>query len=203
MVFQIIRAIVFFPLLIFFPTRFINKKKIPKGKAILLSNHTSNLDPVLLVYKTTRRYRGLAKKELFKNKFLGWFFKKLGMIPVDRENTDLNAIKECIKILKDDKPLLIFPEGTRNKTGTTEFQEIKNGAAMLAIKANAPIIPVYIQKKPRFLVFNRIVYGEPFYLDEFTGKRLDAETLAQAGEVISQKLKENSQYFENKKTSKK
>lgn len=186
MIFWLVKIITFIPLFILFPCRFVNKKKIPKGKAIIVCNHKSNIDYVYLFTHIGRKQFVLAKQSLFKNKFLGGFFKKCGGIPVDRENVSLTTIKTCLKVLKDEKLLTIFPEGTRNKTDQ-DLLEFKAGASVFGIKANAPIVPVYIQKKPRFLGFNKIVVGDPIYFDDtFKGE----EGTKRANEIIRQKMLE-------------
>ena len=65
----------------------------------------------------------MAKKEWFKGKFKNWLFRSLGAIPVDREKPDFASIKACLKVLKDDKPLVVFPEGTRNFYIRNQFGE--------------------------------------------------------------------------------
>lgn len=186
MIFWLVKIITFIPLLILFPCKFVNKKKIPKGKAIIVCNHRSNIDYVYLFTHLGRKQFVLAKQSLFKNKLLGGFFKKCGGIPVDRENVSLTTIKNCLKVLKDEKLLTIFPEGTRNKTNQN-LLEFKAGASVFGIKANAPIVPVYITKKPRFLGFNKIVVGDPIYFDDsFKGE----EGTKRANEIIRQKMLE-------------
>ncbi|MBQ7884926.1 MAG: 1-acyl-sn-glycerol-3-phosphate acyltransferase [Clostridia bacterium] len=186
MIFWLIKIITFIPFILLFPCRLVNKKKIPKGKAILVCNHRSNIDYIYLFTHIGRKQFVLAKQELFKNKFVGGFFKKCGGVPVDRNNISLSTIKSCVKILKDEKLLTIFPEGTRNKTGE-DLLEFKAGASVFAVKTGAPIVPMYIKKKPRFFGFNKVVIGEPIYFDEsFKGE----EGMLRANEIIRQKMLE-------------
>ena len=93
-----------------------------------------------------------AKKEMFKNKFLSWFWRGMGLISLDRQKTDFTALKTSLSVLKDGKKLVIFPEGTRNKVNT-ELQEIKGGTALFAIKAKVPIVPMWIEKRGK--IFRR------------------------------------------------
>lgn len=180
------RIITFIPFSILFPCRIVNKKKIPKGKVILVSNHRSNIDFLYLFTHIRRKQYVLAKKELFQNKFVGGFFRKCGGIEVDRENISLSTIKSSLDVLKRDKILTVFPEGTRNKTNQ-DLLEFKAGASVFAIKTNAPIIPMYIQKQPKLFHFNRIVVGDPIYFDEtFKGE----EGTKRANEIIKQKMLE-------------
>lgn len=186
MIYWLVKIITFIPFLILFPCRIKNKKKIPKGKAIIVCNHKSNIDYIYLFTHIGRKQFVLAKHSLFKNKFVGGFFKRCGGIPVDRDNISLTTIKNCLHVLKNDKLLTIFPEGTRNKTDQ-DLLEFKAGASVFSIKAGAPIVPMYIQKKPRFFGFNKIVVGDPIFFDEsFKGE----EGSKRANEIIRQKMLE-------------
>ena len=190
MLMTFLKILLYIPLWILFPTVFKGKKNVPKGKVIFVANHRSNMDIVVLNMALFRNQKMLAKKELFKNKLLGGFFKKMGCIPVDRGQTDLNAIKLSLKVLKNEKILTIFPEGTRNKT-SAELGEVKTGACMIAIKAKAPVVPVWIKKKPKLFCFNVIRFGKPFTLEEFYSSKLDKDTLGVAGEILEKKILEN------------
>lgn len=186
MIYWLMRIITFIPFSILFPCRIVNKKKIPKGKVIFVCNHRSNIDFLYLFTHIGRKQYVLAKKELFRNKFVSFFFHKCGGIEVDRDNISLSTIKESLNVLKKNKILTIFPEGTRNKTNQ-DLLEFKSGASVFAVKTNAPIIPLYIQKKPKFFCFNRIVVGDPIYFDEtFKGE----EGTVKANEIIKEKMLE-------------
>lgn len=120
---------------------------------IMISNHLSMLDPVYLAMANKRYHvRFLGKKELIKNPLLKWLFDKLGMIAVDRHNTDMAAIRSCMKVLKDGNVLGVFPEGTRHKNGVME--ELESGIALIALRSKATLLPVYLSDKPR--LFRRI-----------------------------------------------
>lgn len=125
---------------------------IPEGKLIICSNHISFLDPFILAMSFGKQVHFLAKKELFQTKFSSWFFKSLGAIPVDRKNLDLKAIKSSVRILKEDKYLGIFPEGTRVKE--VKRENIKNGIAYIALRADSNILPIEI--KGRYIPFSQI-----------------------------------------------
>ena len=144
------------PIRMLFPTKIIGKENIPKGACILSSNHTSNLDAVIFAVKTWEKKYYLAKKELFKNKLFGFFLKKLGAVKIDRQSNDVLAIKNCLKLLKDNKKLFIFPEGTRVHNENMELGEIKQGVAMFAIKAKVPIVPIFIVRQPKLFRRNKI-----------------------------------------------
>ncbi len=173
-----------------FPTFFKGMKNLPKGRAIIICNHTSNIDPALVEFSSWRIKYYLAKKELYKNKFVGGFLKRIRTIPIQRGKSDIAAIKACLNVLNKNKILVMFPEGTRNKKSEA-LGEVKGGAAMFAIKTRSPIVPVWIKKRPRLFRFNTLRYGKPFTLEEFYDKKLDSEVLEQAGKIIAQKLLES------------
>ena len=106
--FHFIQILLALPIRMLFPTKIIGKKNIPKGACILSSNHTSNMDAVVFAVKTWEKKYYLAKKELFENKLFGFFLKKVGGIKIDRQANDVTAIKNCLKVLKDNKKLFIY-----------------------------------------------------------------------------------------------
>lgn len=189
MFFYICRFFSYLPLAIFYPTKVIGRKNLIKGKAVITPNHTSNMDIVLLLANTHEKKYILAKKELFKNKFKGAILKSYGGISVDRGNNDIGAIKKALNVLKNNKKLVIFPEGTRNKSeDTSKLMEVKLGTAMLAIKSKSKIIPMWFSRRPKMFRLTKIIIGEPFELDEFYGKKLDNETLEAASKIIAEKI---------------
>lgn len=189
MFFYICRFFSYLPLAIFYPTKVIGRKNLIKGKAIITPNHTSNMDIVLLLANTHEKKYILAKKELFKNKFKGAILKSYGGISVDRGNNDIGAIKKALNVLKNNKKLVIFPEGTRNKgEDTSKLMEVKTGTAMLAIKSKSKIIPMWFSRRPKMFRLTKIIIGKPFELDEFYGKKLDNETLEAASKIIAEKI---------------
>jgi len=175
---------------LFFPTKFIGKKNLPKGACIISSNHTSNIDVPLLATHTWEKKYYLAKKELFNGKFKNWFISGIGGIKIDRQANDVTAIKNCLKVLKKGKKLVIFPEGTRNNNENMELGEIKHGVALFATKAKVPIVPMFIMKKPKVFRRNKVFIGQPFELSEFYGRKLSNEEIAQASNIVVQKMNE-------------
>jgi 1-acyl-sn-glycerol-3-phosphate acyltransferase len=191
------------PLRTCFPTKFVGKKNLPKGACIIASNHVSNLDAILLALHTWEKKYYLAKKELFKGKISSSFYKGLGCIQVDRQISDVSAIKNSLKVLKNGKKLVIFPEGTRVNNEDHSMGEVKHGVAMLACKAKVPIVPMYILNKPKFLHRNKVFIGKPFTLEEFYGKKLSTQELADASEIVTTKINELREIALNSLTKKK
>lgn len=119
---------------------------------IMSANHVHIFDPVILAILTKKQIFFLAKKELFSKKFLAKFFTKLGVIPIDRENTDFKAIKSCFRVIKSGNILGIFPEGTRVKT--IDIKNMKKGVALIALKNKVNILPIHIQGT--YKIFSKI-----------------------------------------------
>lgn len=144
-----------------------------KGRAILCSNHTSVLDPIVLGISIKRPISFMAKKELFKNPLIAKLLKTLTAFPVDREGSDLSAIRNSIDVLKMERILCIFPEGTRTKK--IDLESAKPGVSLIAYKGKSPVIPVFI--KSNYKLFSKIdVYiGEPIILEEFFDKKPKTE----------------------------
>jgi 1-acyl-sn-glycerol-3-phosphate acyltransferase len=84
----------------------------------------------------------MGKAELFKNPIISWFFKKIGAFPVERGKGDTTAIQTAVEAVKNGEALMIFPEGTRSKTG--ELLRFKSGAGVIASQTEADILPVAI-----------------------------------------------------------
>ena len=151
----------------FHPIKAIGRENIPKGAALICSNHTKMSDPFFISFAFGRRYRLniMAKEELRQIPVVGGLLEWYGIIWVKRGKSDIGAIKTAMKVLKDEKKLLIFPEGTRRE----EIGDGKTGAAMLAIRTHVPIVPVYLPPKRPWFHRTPVVIGEPY--DPFTQER--------------------------------
>lgn len=125
----------------------------------------------------------MGKKELFANKFFAYTLKKFNVFPVDRSKNDLQAYKTAMKILKEEKVLGIFVQGTRNKN----LDGAKDGAAMFAMKTNSPIIPIGINASYKFFSRVQINIGKPIYFDKPT--KINQETLSPATLQITNQIK--------------
>ena len=140
--------------------------KVPRDRAVVLApNHISDFDPVFVLGMILdfSRYRILAKKELFKNPFIGWFLGCLGAVPIDRGKGDTETIDRVIAECKQGTKVLVFPEGTRSKDG--RLGKMKSGAFVIAAKAGADILPcriIYDTPDARMHLFCRIriCFGE-------------------------------------------
>jgi 1-acyl-sn-glycerol-3-phosphate acyltransferase len=119
------------------------EENIPRsGGFILASNHTSNLDPVVLGVACPVDISFMAKEELFRNRFFGAILNMVNAFPVKRDKADIGAIRQAVRRVKAGHGLLIFPEGGRQTDGS--LGAAKEGIGFLALKLNVPVIPAYI-----------------------------------------------------------
>lgn len=158
-------------------------ENIPKeGKFILCSNHANNLDPVFISMVMPRKISWMAKKELFKYKIISYLGYKLGAFPVDRSQSDISAIKNALRVLKEDKILGIFPEGTRVKK--MDLDSAKPGVALLSIKSDAPILPIYIESTYKLFSKINIYIGEPMDITNKDGSKLNQEDYTEKSKLV-------------------
>ena len=164
--------------LIFFRPKIVGREKIPKdGGVILAGNHRHIFDTCMPILSTKRPVHYMAKKELF-NSPIGWFFKVVGCIPVDRGHDNTDSKEAALEVLREGEVLGIFAEGTRNKSlnGLLPF---KYGAVSMSNKSGALIVPFAITGKYR--LFNNkltVRFGEGFVASddlERANKRLVSE----------------------------
>ena len=155
---------------IFHPWRSKGAEQLPEGGAVLCGNHTTLGDPLYVVCAMGRRRQThvMAKAEIMTWPFLGWLLKTVGVIGIKRGKADVAAIKECMRVLKKDEKLLLFPEGTRVKEGMT--MEAHTGAAMFATRTGMPIVPIYIQPKKKLFRRTAVIFGQPYH-PEFAGRK--------------------------------
>jgi 1-acyl-sn-glycerol-3-phosphate acyltransferase len=144
------------------------EEKAPeKGPLIVAANHRRFFDPVFVSMAVNRRLRWMAKKELFAFPFRGLFY-FVGAFPVDRQGGGRAALRTALGFLAEGRALGIFPEGTRRKEGASA--EAKSGAALLAARSGAPVLPVFADRIPgpaarlRGAKFH-IYVGDPIFID--------------------------------------
>lgn len=158
------------------PVRAIGRENIPDGPAVICPNHSSNRDPFHVVYAFGWKYpmRAMAKIQIMRLPFIGWILDRAGVFGVDRDKTDIKAVKTALGMLKRGNKLLIFPEGTRVRGG--EDVEAKTGAAMFATRTGVPLLPVYILQKKKLFARTVVVIGKPFF-PKFEGRKPTPEEL--------------------------
>jgi len=156
-------------------------ESFPKaGGVIVAVNHAANYDPVLVGLACPRQLAFLAKIELFRNPVLRALFHRIGAIPLHRGAADSGALRAAVDVLKAGRPLLLFPEGTRSKTG--ELQKGRRGVGMLAVRSGVPILPAYLSGSFHMLrnIFNRRVFihfGSPIDTGRYLSPRISVKEL--------------------------
>lgn len=176
--------------LLVYPVKIYGKENVPSGGALLVCNHLSVIDCLYLAALGVDDLRFLAKKEAFRNKIFAKILKSYGAIPIDRNAPEMRSLMEAIRTLKNGGKLMIFPEGTRNKSGSLELQEIKSGAAVFAVKSKCPIVPIMIQRKAKIFSRNKMIVGVPFSLDDYYSTTLDENVNKKMDVIIATKMKE-------------
>jgi len=128
----------------FFRGEVIGLDHLPRrGSFLLAANHASFLDPPLIGCHISRQIAYFARKTLWQGAFSSWWLDAVGTIPVDRDGgQDVSAIKRVLKALKEDRGLILFPEGTRTLDG--QLQPAKPGVGFIAVKTQVPVVPVRI-----------------------------------------------------------
>lgn len=162
--YYVAKVLVWIAFHIAFNLRFEGRKNIPRDTTVIYaSNHRSNADPPLIGCGAVGKYAFMAKEELFENKLFAWLIRTLGAFPVSRGKGDMTVIETAVERLSSDRSLMIFPEGTRSKTG--KVGRGHSGAALIAAKSGKPIVPVGIifGDKLKFRTKLTVKYGEPIY----------------------------------------
>lgn len=166
----------------------------PPQPAIYAANHLSAIDIPVLYSSLPGQFRIMAKRSLFRYPFLGWYLKRSGQIPIvfGDAHASLRSLNRAGEALRKGMPLVVFPEGGRSETG--ELREFMGGAFYVAIRAQAPVVPIAIVGTYELLPMNSfhmipgdvdLVIGEPV---PTAGLRLrDMEKLAvQVRQVIAE-----------------
>lgn len=178
-------------MVIFVPVKKVGKKNLKelKGKNYIVScNHMSNFDAVRLDISFGKKFRYLAKKELFQNKFNKVFMLELGAVPVDRSQADPKAIKEIFRLIEKNKKIAIFPQGTRAKTVKIEEGSAKEGVALFSVRTNTPVVPMMFDRKIKPFRRTKLIIGKPIYPD-ITRKK-DKEYISEYANYIIEKMNE-------------
>ncbi|MFD2168721.1 lysophospholipid acyltransferase family protein [Tumebacillus lipolyticus] len=174
---------------IFYRWQVIGRENIPQeGGLLVCANHISNLDPPLVGSAMERPLSFMAKDSLFKIPVFGAGIRSVGAFPVRRGAGDRGAIRASLELLSAGKALCLFPEGTRSKTG--EVNKGQGGAAMLALRANAEVVPAAIIGPYRPFRPVKIVYGQPVDLSAYRGKKTNSEMIEKATEDIMNAIRQ-------------
>jgi 1-acyl-sn-glycerol-3-phosphate acyltransferase len=129
-------------ILVYFRLRRLGTEHIPGGGVILASNHRSFLDPFLIGVCIGRPIYFVAKRELFRNPALGWLLNCLGAFPIKRGESDEESMATARALLEHGQAVVIFPEGTRIRTGS--LARPKRGVGRLALQSGKPVVPIAV-----------------------------------------------------------
>lgn len=153
--------------------------RLPRtGPAILVCNHVSGLDPLLIQSGCPRLITWMMAREYYQVKSLRWVFRTIGAIPVERSGRDLKATREALRALEAGRVIGVFPEGRIEDSG--ELLPFHTGVALLAMRSGAAVYPAYLEGTQRnkemvkaFVWPNRarLRFGEPIRLEESGGSR--------------------------------
>jgi len=184
---------------LFYRLKITGLENLPKGPAIIAPNHVSFFDPPIIAASCKEEVYFLARSSLFEQPFWGGIIKRLNAYPVAGTAQDLASMKLICQLLKENKKVTIFPEGIRSEDG--ELAKIKSGIGMLAMRSEAPIVPVYIdgtfdawnkfRKFPKPWGKISCSFGKPIYPADFVhlGKKQAQDAIAHQTEQEIRLLK--------------
>lgn len=182
---------------VFYRLKVYNPQNFIKGRAILASNHVSYLDPPAISVSALEEVHFLAKADLFKIPVLGFLIRRLNSHPVSGSSGNASTFKRILSLLKEDKKIILFPEGERTVDG--KLGPILPGVGFLAYLATSPIIPCYIQgayqiwprqkKLPKLFGKIKVAFGKPIFPEEFAHLE-KKEAIEQISNRLESELKE-------------
>ena len=171
--YRFLRAVLYYPICFACNLHFRGRENEPtpdQGAYLVIAPHRTWADPIYLC-AALRHHQPhfMAKKELFKIPLLRGLIRSLGAYPVNRGGADVVAIRHTIEMLKDGVAVGMFPQGHRYNKVDPRTTSIKTGAAMIALKAGVPVLPVYIRVKDnRHFTFCKktLIIGKPITIEE-------------------------------------
>lgn len=146
------------------------------GPAILIANHTCCIDHLLLQSSSRRVLGFMIAREMYELPVVRSFASRTGCIPVNRDGRDLQATRAALRALEEGKVVPIFPEGKITPKSGRVLGPIRSGAAYIAVRSGAPVIPAFITGSPPTLDIgpslwspsrSRVRFGSPLDLSEF------------------------------------
>ncbi|MBI4161624.1 MAG: 1-acyl-sn-glycerol-3-phosphate acyltransferase [Acidobacteria bacterium] len=180
MYYWLVKAIFWLPVRLYFPFRVVGRERIPRrGPLVVVANHASFLDPILLGSAFPRRIHFFVLQRMYDWMRLSWFYVGMGTIPVGGADGDHQALRVALRRLRRRHVIGIFPEGSRSRDGTLGMGKL--GTAFLAAKSGVPVLPACIvgafQALPPGWRVPRPVpvevrFGEPICIAAGSGGRL-------------------------------
>lgn len=168
------------------------------GPAILIANHTSCIDHLLLQARSRRLLGFVIARDMYELPIVHHFCVRAGCIPVDRNGRDLRAMRSALRALEDGRVVPIFPEGRITPEGGRVLGPIRSGAAFLALRSGVPVVPAFVSGTPESIEIgpalrrrsrSRVVFGPPIDLSDFSpSQAADKEALARVSERFERAL---------------
>src|SRR4051794_9239606 len=147
-VYWVVRAVLQPFLQVYFRMSRVGREHVPTdGPVILAANHRSFLDPFIVGICVRRPVYFVAKRELFRRRWQGWLLNALGAFPIRRGESDSESMETALEILRRGDVVVIFPEGTRIRTGS--LGKAKRGVGRMALESGAPVVPVAVHGTER------------------------------------------------------
>ena len=162
-----------------------NKEAIKKldGAFIISANHINFIDPLYIhCLFPKRRIHTVAMEEMFNKPGKAWFFSHINCIEVDRNNVGIDLVHKVVDKLKKGKVVCIFPEGAIEQE--KQLTNFRGGCAMFSLLGNAPIVPVYLIKRPNVLERAEAVIGKPIYPKDVLGESASIMGIEKLNEYI-------------------
>lgn len=165
----------------------IGRENIPDGAALVCANHSNWSDPILIALAFTKKnfLHIMAKQELFRVPILKGILKQIGAFHVNRDGSDMGAVRKTLGYLKNGEKVCMFPEGTR--VSHDNAVQAKVGAVRMAAKSDALIVPVYVPRKKRLFSKIPIVIGKPYKIDN-DGKKMSQADYEQKSEELMTRI---------------
>lgn len=187
-IYRIVLFLVFWFFKIVYRHKIYGRSRFPSGAAVLAANHVSFYDPPLLSVSSPYEVHFLARKTLFDIPIFAGLIRKLNAHPVSGKTQDVGVFKTIIRLMREGKKVIIFPEGKRSASG--ELQPIKPGISLLLSRTDAAVIPAYLhgtfaiwprQKKlPKLFGKTACVFGTPLYFSKETSPEVISKQIEEA-----------------------
>ena len=197
--YEIIRVLAHIVFHTLMPVKFHHRERLLQDPPfVLIANHRHALDPVAMAMGIPKhQIVFLAKKELAgKSKILRNLLVRLHCILVSRHESDMEAMRACMKAVRMKKVLLIFPEGTRHHEG--QMEQIENGTALIAMRSKAPVIPIYFDRKLSFFRTTNLYVGEPIPYEDLLEQGINTDTCEQMNERMRETFRKMIRETEQK-----
>jgi 1-acyl-sn-glycerol-3-phosphate acyltransferase len=182
----------------FFKFQVLGAHNVPlKSGALIMSNHASYMDPIFMGAAVDRNLNYMARSTLFRPDIIKWFLLNMNAFPVHLGVPDRKAIRNALRLLKNDNLLLIFPEGTRTRDGS--LGEAKPGIGLIAHKTDSPVVPAFLSGSrevlPRganMIKFSRIrvFFGKPLNMEYYRKREATRETYVEIGKEVMRRIGE-------------